>query len=119
VTIAPAAASDDPSDHPRMSMTKHFSGDLDATARGTMLTVTTAIEGSAVYVALERVTGSLGGRSGSFDLVHRGVMTRGAPDLSIMVVPDSGTDELAGLAGTMEIEIRDGRHFYRFDYRLP
>lgn len=100
----------------RMAIDKEFHGDLEATSRGEMLAAGTAVQGSAGYVAMERVTGTLGGRSGTFVLQHSGTMTRGAPELVVRVVPDSGTGELAGLAGTMEIIITDGRHSYRFDY---
>ena len=100
----------------RMAIDKEFHGDLEATSTGEMLAAQTAMQGSAGYVAMERVTGTLGGRSGTFVLQHSGTMTRGAPELVVRVVPDSGTGELAGLAGTMEIIITDGRHSYRFDY---
>ncbi|MEW9900723.1 DUF3224 domain-containing protein [Chitinivorax sp. PXF-14] len=103
----------------RMAIDKRFSGALDATSRGEMLSAGTAVKGSAAYVAIEQVTGSLAGRRGSFVLQHSGSMSRGEPQLRISVVPDSGTDELAGLSGTMSINIADGRHEYVFDYRLP
>ena len=76
-------------------------------------------KGSGVYVAIERVSGTLRGRRGTFLLHHRGVMTRGAPDLSIAVVPDSGTGQLAGIAGRMDIVIAGGKHSYDFEYTLP
>lgn len=100
----------------RMAIDKEFHGALEATSRGEMLAAGTAVPGSAGYVAMERVTGTLGGRAGSFVLQHSGTMTRGAPELVVRVVPDSGTGELAGLVGRMEIIIADGRHSYRFDY---
>lgn len=100
----------------RMTIDKRFHGDLDATSKGEMLSVVTAVKGSAAYVAIERVTGILHGRSGSFALQHNATMTRGAPQLSITVVPDSGTAALAGLTGKMAIDIVDGKHFYQFDY---
>jgi hypothetical protein len=103
----------------RMALDKHYHGDLDATGLGQMLATGTAVQGSAGYVAMERVTGTLGGRRGAFNLQHSGTMTRGAPNLSIGVVPDSGTDELEGLAGTLAITIADGKHFYDFEYTLP
>ena len=103
----------------RMSIDKEFHGDLEGTSRGEMLAAMTAVEGSAGYVAMERVTGALHGRRGTFVLQHSGTMNRGAPSLVISVVPDSGTGELAGLAGTMSIEIAGGRHSYTFDYTLP
>ncbi|MEH6421177.1 DUF3224 domain-containing protein [Pseudomonas sp. CGJS7] len=104
----------------RMALDKRFHGELQAVSVGEMLAAMTAVKGSAGYVALEKVEGSLGGRSGSFMLLHRGLMDRGAADLSIVVVPDSGTDGLAGLSGRMSIDIREGgAHFYRFEYELP
>ena len=102
----------------RMSLDKQFHGDLEAVSAGQMLAAGTDVEGSAGYVALERVTGTLRRRSGSFSLQHSGTMTRGVPHLTITVVPDSGTDQLAGLAGSMEIDIADGKHFYNFAYTL-
>lgn len=104
---------------PRMSIDKRFHGDLEATGRGQMLAVRTDVEGSAGYVAMERVTGALHGRSGSFALQHSGTMSRGAQRLSVTVVPDSGTGELEGLAGELSITIADGRHDYVFEYSLP
>jgi hypothetical protein len=103
----------------RMSIDKQFHGNLEATSRGEMLAAGTDVKGSAGYVAIERVTGTLHGRSGSFILQHSGTMTRGEPQLSVTVVPDSGTSELAGLAGALTIRIADKRHFYEFDYTLP
>lgn len=102
----------------RLSIDKEFKGDLAATSKGEMLTAGTSVKNSAGYVAIERVTGSLSGRSGSFALQHNGTMDRGAPQLTIHVVPDSGTGPLAGLAGTMRIEISSGKHSYIFDYTL-
>jgi hypothetical protein len=84
-----------------------------------MLTAGTPVKGSAGYVAIERVSGTLHGRGGTFILQHSGTMTRGAPHLVVTVVPDSGTGELEGLAGTMTIDIRDGAHSYAFAYSLP
>ena len=103
----------------RMSIDKQFHGDLEATSKGQMLTAMTDIKGSAGYVAIERVTGTLHGRSGSFALQHTGTMTRGVPQLSVTVVPDSGTGQLVGLTGKMEIKITDGKHSYDFEYTLP
>lgn len=103
----------------RMSLDKRYHGDLAATGKGEMLSAVTETSGSAGYVAIERVTGSLHGRRGSFVLQHTGTMTRGVPQLSITVVPDSGTGALTGLAGTMTIDIADGKHFYGFEYTLP
>lgn len=102
----------------RMSLDKQFHGDLEGTGKGQMLTAMTATTGSAGYVAIERVTGKLHGRSGTFVLQHTGTMTRNAPELSISVVPDSGTGELAGLSGTMTIENAGGKHSYGFEYSL-
>jgi hypothetical protein len=100
----------------RVSITKRFAGDLEGSSTLEMLGARTAVPGSAGYVAIERVTGSLAGRTGSFVLQHSGTMTRGTADLSVRVVPDSGTGELARIAGTFAIDIVDGRHFYTFDY---
>ncbi|MDX6696429.1 MAG: hypothetical protein QOF02_4032 [Blastocatellia bacterium] len=102
----------------RLSLDKQFSGDLEATGKGQMLAVSTEVEGSAGYVAMERVVGKLHGRSGSFALQHNGTMARGAMQLSITVVPDSGTGQLVGLKGKMNINIVDGKHFYDFEYTL-
>ncbi len=102
----------------RASFDKRFSGALDATGKVHMLAARTAVTGSAGYVAAERVTGSLGGRTGTFVLLHTGIMTRGAPSLTVVVAPDSGTGELTGLSGRMNIEIVEGKHFYEFDYTL-
>lgn len=98
---------------------KHFSGPLEADSVVEMLGHMTATEGSGAYVALERVEGTLDGRSGSFMLQHAGSMERGAQSLVVSVVPDSGDGGLSGLRGTMRIDIVDGRHFYGFDYSLP
>jgi hypothetical protein len=104
----------------RLLLSKRFHGDLEGTSEGQMLTAGTDVKGSAAYVAMERVTGTLAGRRGSFSLQHTGVMNRGAPELTITVVPDSGTDELTGITGTMTIEIAPGgKHSYRFEYTLP
>ncbi|MFN0109310.1 MAG: DUF3224 domain-containing protein [Blastocatellia bacterium] len=103
----------------RMTIDKQFQGDLKATSKGQMLSAMTATQGSAGYVAIEKVTGILNGHKGSFVLQHSGTMTRGTPEQSVTVVPDSGTEELSGLAGKMTIKITDGKHFYEFDYTLP
>lgn len=103
----------------RLLLDKRYHGDLDATAQGQMLSALTETKGSAGYVAIEHVTGRLQGKSGSFVLQHHGLMNRGAQQLVIVVVPDSGTGELQGLAGTMGIRIEGGQHFYSFDYTLP
>ena len=102
----------------KMAIDKQFHGDLDATSRGEMLTVGTAVQGSAGYVAMELVSGTLQGRDGTFVLQHSGTMTRGAPSLMVTVVPDSGTGQLVGLVGTMAIMIADGKHEYDFEYTL-
>jgi hypothetical protein len=102
----------------RLSIDKQFHGDLDATSKGEMLSAGTAVKTSAGYVAIERVSGMLHGRRGTFVLQHSGTMTRGAPALTITVVPDSGVDELVGLTGEMSIIIANGQHSYEFDYTL-
>ena len=102
----------------RLSIDKEFKGDLEGTSKGEMLTAGTSIKNSAGYVAVERVAGKLNGRTGSFALQHNGTMNRGAPELTIHVVPDSGTGQLTGLTGTMGIEISSGKHSYIFEYTL-
>lgn len=102
----------------RMSLEKQIQGDLEATSKGEMLTAMSEIKGSGGYVAVERVSGTLHGRKGTFTLIHRGIMARGAQELSLTVVPDSGFGELAGLTGKMDIKIVDGKHFYEFEYVL-
>ena len=103
----------------RMLLDKKFHGDLEAASNGQMLAFSGSVAGSAGYVAVEQVTGVLNGHSGTFVFLHRGVMTRGAPDLTITVVPDSGTGELTGLTGRMDIEIAaDGKHSYAFKYAI-
>jgi hypothetical protein len=103
----------------RMSIDKSITGDLVATTTGQMLSAMTEVKGSAAYVAIERVDGVLDGRKGTFVLQHTGTMNRGAPGLSVTVVPDSGTGELEGLAGEFRIIIAEGRHSYEFSYSLP
>ena len=119
VKTTPRVQDDEPEALGRMSLDKVYRGDLEGTGRGEMLTVTASVAGSAAYVAVEVVGGTLAGRRGGFALQHRGVMTRGAPDLTVTVVPDSGTEGLAGISGRLGIEIRDGKHFYELDYELP
>ncbi len=102
----------------RMSIDKQFHGDLQATSKGEMLSAETSVKGSAGYVAMERVSGMLNGRHGTFVLQHSGTMTRGLPQLLITVVPDSGTGQLAGLTGTMMIDIANGKHSYVFEYTV-
>lgn len=117
VTLTPVGAAGDPVG--AMSIDKTFRGELEGRSRGTMLAVRTAVAGSAGYVAMELVEGTLAGRAGTFALQHSGTMDRGAASLSVTVVPDSATGELAGLTGTMDIVIEDGRHDYGFRYTLP
>ncbi len=102
----------------RMLIDKQFHGDIEAISKGQMLTAMTATKGSAGYVAIERVTGTLHGHKGSFVLQHNGIMDRNSPQLSVVVVPDSGTEELVGLTGKMAINIADGKHSYEFDYSI-
>lgn len=120
VKMTPQAAADKAADATvgRYSLDKTFQGDLVGTGKGEMLAVGTAVEGSAGYVAMEQVKGTLNGRSGSFALQHTGTMTRGAAELSVTVVPDSGTGQLVGLAGKMAIKIDAGKHLYDFEYTL-
>jgi hypothetical protein len=122
VKIEPQKADNPPareSELGRMSIDKQFQGELAAASKGEMLSFMNREAGSGGYVALERVTGTLSGRSGSFVLEHTATMDRGAPMLNIMVVPGSGTGELKGISGTMKIRIESGKHFYDFDYTLP
>lgn len=120
VKLAPQGSEDtsDGAKLGRMSIDKQFSGDLEATSQGEMLTAVSTVQGSAGYVAIEKVAGTLAGRSGSFVLQHSGLMTRGAPQATIQVVPDSGTGELEGLTGTMKIIIEESGHHYEFEYLL-
>lgn len=103
----------------RMLLDKQFHGDLEGTSKGQMLAHSTATQGSAGYVAIEQVTGTLQGRTGTFVLQHSGTMNRNTPNLTITVVPDSGTGQLQGLAGKMDIQIEGGKHSYVFEYTLP
>ena len=103
----------------RMSLDKHFHGDLEAASQGEMLTAGNPAKGSGGYVAMERVSGSLHGHAGTFAMQHTGTMNNGAYQLTVTVVPGSGTGQLTGLAGTMEIIIKDGKHSYDFSYTLP
>jgi hypothetical protein len=103
----------------RMSIDKHFQGDLEGRSKGQMLTGSSAVPGSAGYVAIERFQGTLKGQKGSFVLQHTGTMSKaGGYQLSITVVPDSGSGALTGLTGKMDIKIVDGKHFYQFEYTL-
>lgn len=114
----PAAPGIEAANLGRMTIDKRFHGDLDATSLGEMLSAGIPEGGSAGYVAIERVTGTLQGRTGSFVLMHFGLMDRGAPSLRVTVVPDSGTDELTGLRGELTIRIEQGQHEYGFEYTL-
>ncbi len=120
VKLTPHSADDKDLPLARMTIDKQFHGDLEGTSKGEMLAASTGVKNSAGYVALERVSGKLKGRTGTFILQHSATMDRGKPFLSITVVPDSGTDELVGLAGKMNIKIApDGKHSYEFEYTLP
>jgi Protein of unknown function (DUF3224) len=103
----------------RMLLDKQYAGDLVADGQGQMLTAMTATQGSAGYVAIELVTGTLHGRAGSFALQHSGTMDRGSPLLLVTLVPDSGTDALEGISGQLTIRVAEGKHFYALDYTLP
>lgn len=118
VKIVPQTPTTDPS-LGRMDLDKRYHGDLEATATGTMLTAMGSGQGNGVYVAVERVTGTLAGRAGSFALAHKGVMDGGKQSLEIFVVPASGTGALTGMTGRLDIVIKDGGHFYTLDYVLP
>ena len=110
--------SDEKTKMARMSIDKKFDGHLDATSKGEMLSALTSVKGSAGYVAIEKVSGTLSGKKGSFVLQHFGKMDKGENSLKLEVVPDSGTDDLVGLSGKMNIKIADGQHFYEFEYNL-
>ena len=114
--LQPASAQADAAVIGRRSLEKSFQGDLEADSSGEMLSVMTAVDGSMAYVALEKVIGTLAGKQGSFILQHASQMVRGQPFQSIRVVPDSATDELIGLDGEMRIDVKDGEHFYVFEY---
>jgi hypothetical protein len=103
----------------RMTIDKTFHGDLEATSQGQMLAASTSIPHSAGYVAIERVEGTLHGKRGSFVLQHSATMNKGEPTLLIHVVPDSGTGELTGLSGKLNIIMTDGKHSYELEYKLP
>jgi hypothetical protein len=104
----------------RMLIDKQYHGDLEGAAKGQMLTGGMSADKSGAYVAIEKFTGTLHGRTGSFVLHHTGIMTRGKPDLTILVTPDSGSGQLAGISGKMTIIIApDGKHSYDFEYTLP
>jgi hypothetical protein len=120
VKLAPQALADTAAEKTlgRMTIDKIYQGDLEATAKGEMLSALTGIKDSAAYVAIEHVSGTLQGRKGTFVLQHTGTMTRGAQSLSVTVVPDSGTGDLAGLSGKMDIKIEPGKHVYDLDYTI-
>lgn len=103
----------------RMTIDKEIHGDLEATTQGEMLAAMTAVKGSAGYVAMELVTGTLNGKKGTFVLQHYAFMNRGTPDLKVVVVPDSGTEELTGLSGSFKIIVEGKKHSYEFEYSLP
>ena len=117
VQLTPVSPADAPVG--AMTISKTFRGDLNATSEGHMLAVRTSVQGSAGYVAMERVSGALAGKSGTFALQHSGTMDKGTPTLSVTVVPDSGTGALTGLTGAMDIRIENGKHFYTLRYSLP
>jgi 2-methylaconitate cis-trans-isomerase PrpF len=102
----------------RTLLSKQFHGALEGTSKVEMLSAMSSVKGSAGYVAIEHFTGTLGGRSGTFVLQHSGTMTRGTPQLSITVVPDSGTGQLTGLSGKMTVDVSGGKHSYVFDYAI-
>ena len=118
VKLTPVATDEKPA-IAKMTIDKKFQGDLEGTSKGEMLAVGPDAQSSGGYVAMEVVSGRLSGRNGTFVLLHTGTMTRGAPQLSIAVVPDSATGELVGLTGSMAIQIKDGKHSYEFQYTLP
>lgn len=118
VTLVPQPPAEDVPNG-RMTLRKTFHGDLAGTSSGEMLTSSDARDGSGAYVAVERFTGQLAGREGSFYLVHRGIMDQGRADLSIAVVPGSGTGELQGLTGTLELDLASKQHDFVFTYTLP
>ena len=104
----------------RLAVAKTYHGDLDGSGTGEMWTVDTGVQGSGGYVAIERVRGTLHGRRGAFVLLHQGTMRHGGDfKMRLIVVPDSGTEQLEGLSGSMSILIADGKHSYEFEYALP
>lgn len=103
----------------RMVLDKQYFGELAATGKGEMLTAVTDTKGSAAYVAIERISGTLHGKKGSFVLQHSGTMRGGAQNLSTSIVPDSGTEQLAGISGTLAMKVVEGKHVYELDYVLP
>lgn len=122
VNVTPQKADNQPAETAqlgRMSIDKKFSGALEATSTGEMLTVGTDVEGSGGYVAIERVNGKLNGKTGSFVLQHLGTMTKTGFSMKVTVLPDSGTGQLAGITGNLTVTIENGKHFYAFEYSLP
>lgn len=119
LTPQPSAVAEADAQVARLAIAKQFTGDLTGTSVGAMLSAHTPVEGSAGYVAIERVVGTLHGRQGSFVLQHSGIMDRGVPTLTISVVPDSGSADLTGIAGAMTLQIADGVHAYDLAYTLP
>jgi hypothetical protein len=122
VKVTPAPATDDKAGDAaigRFLLDKQFQGDLEGTSRGEMLGASTSVKGSAGYVAMEHFSGTLKGRKGTFILQHTGTMAHGALQMTVTVVPDSGTDQLTGIAGAMTIKIVEGKHSYDFEYTLP
>lgn len=121
VTLTPQAAAPgiEAAQLGRQTLDKQFHGDLEAHSLGEMLAAISPVQGSAGYVAIERVNGTLQGKQGAFVLMHTGTMNRGERQLTVQVVPDSGTGELTGLSGLMDIQITNGQHGYSFDYTLP
>ncbi len=117
VKLKPVSSAEEPV--MRMSLDKQFRGDLEASSVGQMMAGGNEANGARVYVTLETVAGSLKGKTGSFVLAHRGTMTKDAQALSVIIVPETGTGELAGIAGELGIDIRDGKHFYTLNYTLP
>ena len=119
ITPLPADEYADAATVGRMLIDKQFSGDITGTGKGQMLTGMGVVKGSAAYSAIERVSGAVSGRSGTFLLQHTGIMHDGAQSLTITIVPDSGTDALAGIAGTFVLTIEDKVHRYDLSYTLP
>lgn len=119
VKMTPQPADDNPAGVAigRMALDKTFHGDIEATSRGQMLATRTE-HGSAGYVAMEKVVGGVHGKKGSFVFQHSGLMNRGAASLTLVIVPDSGTEELAGISGNAKIIIADGKHSYELDYEI-
>jgi len=102
----------------RMTIDKRFDGDIVGSSKGLMVMAGTQVQGSAGYVAIEKVSATIAGRSGTFYLQHSGIMNRGTGSLTVVVIPDSGTDDLAGISGSLKINIEEGKHFYDFEYLL-